>query len=248
MQKLSGILVHFALLASAVAAQDALTIVRNADKKWQGESNQSEMTMQIIRPGWERTLEFKNWSKGSKYSLTLITAPARERGQSFLKRNNELWSWNPAISRMIKLPPSMMSEGWMGSDYTNDDILKESSIVTDYSHTILRSEAFGGYNCFVIELVPHPEAAVVWGRVVKWITKDSWLQLKTEYYDEDMALVRTETASDIRRMDDRDIPVRIEIVPADKKNQQTVITLRIVRFNTAIADDFFTQQNLKKIR
>lgn len=241
-------LVFFFLSTGIAWAQDATEIVRRADKKMQGESNESIMTMKIVRPTWERTLEFKNWSKGSHYSLTLITAPAREKGQSFLKRNTELWHWNPAISRMIKLPPSMMSEGWMGSDYTNDDILKESSIINDYAHKLLRVENYTGYDCYVIELIPKEEAAVVWGKIVKWISKEGYFQLKSEYYDEDFELVRTEQASKILKMDDREIPTMVEIIPANKSNQRTIITINTVRFNTAISDNFFTQQNLKTVR
>jgi hypothetical protein len=112
-------------------------IVRKADEKFKGEqSGYSVMTMTIVRPSWQRTVEFKSWSKEDNYALTLITAPAREKGQTFLKRKTEMWSWNPAINRLVKLPPSMMSQGWMGSDYTNDDILRESSVVDDYNHSI----------------------------------------------------------------------------------------------------------------
>jgi hypothetical protein len=101
------------------------------------------MAMKIIRPTWKRTIEFKNWSFGREFALTLITSPAKEAGQTFLKRGPEMWSWNPSISRLVKLPPSMMSQGWMGSDYTNDDILKESSVVKDYTHEIVGEENIG---------------------------------------------------------------------------------------------------------
>jgi outer membrane lipoprotein-sorting protein len=131
-------------------AQDATEIVRKADEKWSGEeSSESRMTMTIIRPDWERTIEFRSWSKGRDRALTVITAPARERGQAFLMRDNEMWNWMPGIERMIKLPPAMMSDGWMGSDYTNNDILRESSIVTDYTHEITGTENFNGYKCWV---------------------------------------------------------------------------------------------------
>ena len=128
--------------------QNATEIIKKADDKWNGEkSSQGIMTMTIVRPTWERTIQFKIWSLGKDYSLTLITAPAKEKGQAFLKRETEMWNWVPNISRMIKLPPSMMAEGWMGSDYTNDDILKESSIVVDFNHTIVGSEIIDGWDC-----------------------------------------------------------------------------------------------------
>jgi outer membrane lipoprotein-sorting protein len=206
------------------------------------------MTMTIVRPTWERTIEFKSWTKGQDNALTLITAPAKEKGQAFLKRGTEMWNWMPSISRMIKLPPSMMVDGWMGSDYTNDDILKESSIVVDFSHKIVGEEKVEGWDCWKIELIPHEDAAVVWGKIVKWISKEEYLQMKSEYFDEDGFLIKTELSYDVKIMDGRKIPTRIEIIPEDKKNQKTVVVLNSMKFNTPIEDFFFSQQNMKRVR
>lgn len=230
-------------------AQNATEIIKKADEKWNGEkSSESHMTMTIVRPTWERTIEFKNWTKGRDNALTLIVAPAKEKGQAFLKRGTEMWNWMPTISRMIKLPPSMMADGWMGSDYTNDDILKESSIVVDFQHSIIGSEKIDGKDCWIIELLPNEEAAVVWGKIVKWISKDGYLQMKSEYYDEDEYLIKTEFSYDVKTMDGREIPTRIEIVPADKSNQKTVVVMNSMKFNTPIDDSFFSQQNMKRVR
>ncbi len=142
----------------------ATEIVKKTDDKFKGEqSGYSVMTMTIVRPSWQRTVEFKSWSKEDDYALTLITAPAREKGQTFLKRKTEMWSWNPAINRLVKLPPSMMSQGWMGSDYTNDDILRESSVVDDYNHSIEGSETIDGHDCWKIKLLAKEDADVLWG-------------------------------------------------------------------------------------
>ncbi len=230
-------------------AQDATEIIRKADERWNGEkSSESHMTMTIVRPTWERTVEFKNWSMGSDYAMTLILAPAKEQGQAFLKRGTEMWNWMPSISRMIKLPPSMMADGWMGSDYTNDDILKESSIVKDFDHKLLGTETIEGSECWKIELVPHEEAAVVWGKIIKWISKSEYNQMKSEYFDEDGYLIKTELSSDVRVMDGRRIPTRIEIIPADKKNQKTIIAVNSIKFNIPIEESFFSQQNMRRVR
>jgi len=159
-----------------------------------------------------------------------------------------MWNWMPSIGRMVKLPPSMMADGWMGSDYTNDDILKESSIVVDFDHKISGSETIDGLDCWKIELLPHEEAAVVWGKIIKWISKNEYIQMKSEYFDEDEYLVKTEFASDVKIMDGRKIPGRIEIVPADKKNQKTIVIINTMKFNIPIDDSFFSQQNMKKAR
>lgn len=231
-----------------LTAQDisAYEIIKKADEKFQGESNYGEFTMEIIRPDWSRTLSFKSCNKGTEYSITLVTAPPKEKGQTFMKRENDLWSWNPTINRLIKLPPSMLAQGWMGSDYSNDDILKESSVVVDYNHTIIGNEIIAGKDCFKIQMIPKEEAAVVWGKVIKWISKDGYLQLKTEYYDEDDYLIRTEVCSEIKKMSDREIPTRIEIIPEEEPENRTIVTITNIIYNIDVRETFFSQQTMKK--
>lgn len=244
---ISGFMLFFGISVSF--SQNATEIIKKADEKMQGEeTSYSTMTMKIIRPTWERDITFKSWTKGRDFSLALVTAPPRENGQTFLKRGNEMWNWNPTINRLIKLPPSMMSQGWMGSDFTNDDLLKESSIVVDYTHRIIRSERINGWDCHIIELDPLEDAAVVWGKIIKWISKEEYLQLKSEYYDEDQYLVKTETAFDIKTMGGRLIPTRFELVPEEEEGHKTVVILDEVEFNKPIDDGFFSQQNMKRVR
>jgi outer membrane lipoprotein-sorting protein len=224
-------------------------IIRKADEKFNGEKTSTTiMAMTIVRPTWERTIEFKNWTSGREYSLTLITSPAKDKGQSFLKRQQEMWNWNPTISRLIKLPPSMMSQGWMGSDYTNDDILKESSVVNDYDHEIVAEEEYDGRICYKIKMVAKEDAAVIWGHQVRWIDKKDFLFLKSELFDEDGYLVRTELGSEIKTMDGRLIPTRIELIPAEEEGQMTIIEMKEMKFNEPIEESFFSQQNMKRVR
>lgn len=243
-------LICIGLIACQIGqSQDAKDIIRKADEKMQGENtSQSTMTMTIVRPTWQREITFKNWTKGRDHSLSLVTAPAKEKGQSFLKRENEMWNWNPTINRLIKLPPSMMSQGWMGSDFSNDDLLKESSIVVDYTHSIIGEEEVDGWECHKIELVPLEDAAVVWGRIIKWISKNEFLQMKTEYYDEDEYLIKTELAYDIKTMDGRVIPSRFELIPEEEEGHKTMVVMDEIVFNKPIPDAFFSQQNMKKVR
>jgi len=227
----------------------AAEIVKKADEKFKGEiTSQGEMEVIIKRPAWERTISLKSWSKGNDFSLSVITAPAKEKGQAFLKRYNELWNWNPTISRMIKLPPSMMSQGWMGSDYSNDDILRESSIVEDYYSKLLGEENINKYTCYKIELIPKEDVAVVWGKIVCWISKEEYHQLKAEYYDEDDYLVRTLIAYDIQVFDDRKLPSTMEIIPAEEEGNKTIVKMKNLQFNKPISESFFSQQNMKKVR
>ncbi len=241
----------FAVMAVTTDAQDltAKEIVKMADAKMRGEkSSYSTMTMTIVRPTWERTIGFKNWTKGTEYSLALITAPAKEKGQAYLKREKEMWSWNPTINRMIKLPPSMLAQGWMGSDFTNDDLLNESSVVVDYTHKKMGEEDIDGRKCHKIELIPLEDAAVVWGKIFIWISVSDYLWMKAEYYDEDEYLIKTELAYDIKNMDGRIIPAKYELIPADKQGHKTVVVMNEIKFNIPLSDDFFSQQNMKKVR
>jgi outer membrane lipoprotein-sorting protein len=189
----------------------------------------------------------KSWSKGDKYFLIYITAPAKEKGQVFLKVDKEMWNYVPTISRMIKIPPSMMMQSWMGSDFTNDDLVKQSSIVVDYDHHLLAEETIRGKECYKLELIPHEDAAVVWGKIISWITKDGYDLWKSEYYDEEGELQNIENAYDIKDMGDRKIPTRMEIIPVDKEGQKTVLNIISTTFNKPIEDSFFSKQNMKKV-
>ena len=243
---ISGLPLSGTLQSQSLSAKD---IVRMSYEKFNGEKSAvSTMEMTIVRPTWQRTVEFKSWTKGTENSLTLITAPARDAGQTFLKRGQEMWNWNPAISRLIKLPPSMMSQGWMGSDYTNDDILKESSIVDDYTHEITGEEMIGDRMCYRIKMVAKPEASVVWGHQIRWIDKKDLLMLKSELYDEDGYLVRTELGKEIKTMDNRVIPTVLELLPSEEKGNKTIVRIKDIKFNVPIDDSFFSQQNMKRVR
>jgi outer membrane lipoprotein-sorting protein len=239
------------IYSDTILAQDptATEIVRKADEKFNGEkSSYSVMSMTIIRPEWQRSIEFKSWSLGRNYALALITAPAKEAGQSFLKRSSEMWSWNPTINRLIKLPPSMMSQGWMGSDYTNDDILRESSMVNDYEHEITGEEDIEGRLCYKIKMTAKEDASIVWGKQVRWIDKKDFLFLKAELYDEDGYLVRTETGSEIRNMDGRTITTKIELIPEEEPENKTLVEIKEIKFNIPLDESFFSQQNMKRVR
>jgi len=244
------LIVHFHSLNILSAQQITATeIVRKTDEKLNGETTgYSVMSMTIIRPAWQRTVEFRGWSMGDDYALTLITAPAREKGQTFLKRKNEMWSWNPSISRLIKLPPSMMSQGWMGSDYTNDDILRESSVVEDYTHTIDGEEEIFGRQCYKVKLLAKPDSDVLWGHQLWWIDNKEFIVLKAELYDEDGILVRTEYGKEMKILDGRFLPTVIELIPADSPGNMTVLKIIEMKFNVRMEESFFSQQNMKTIR
>lgn len=242
---LISVCLPFVVLAQNYTATE---IVKKADEKGRGTTSQGTMKLTIVRPDWSRSVTLKSWSKGTEYSLIYITAPAKEKGQVFLKRQKDMWNWVPSIERMIKIPPSMMMQSWMGSDFTNDDLVKESSIVVDYTQKLLGKESVRGMECYKIELIPLPDAAVTWGKVIIWITVKGFNQWKAEYYDEDMDIVNQMNAYDIKMMGDREIPTRLEIEPLNKKGNKTILEINSSVFNKPISDSFFSQQNMKSVK
>lgn len=229
-------------------AQTAKEIVKKADDKMQGESNRSEMKMTIVRPSWKREITMKGWSLGREYSLILITGPARDKGTAFLKRDKEMWNWQPSIDRTIKLPPSMMLQSWMGSDFTNDDLVKESSVVNDYIHELGADTVINDNQCYKVVLTPKEEAAVVWGRIVTYIDKVEYNQHLVYYYDEDDFLVNTMILSDVKNMDGRMVPTHLEMIPAEEPQNKTVIDYISLEFDLDLKESYFSQQNMKRVR
>ncbi|WP_420582878.1 outer membrane lipoprotein-sorting protein [Reichenbachiella sp.] len=232
----------------SAAAQDPKDIIQKSLDKVNGKSSQGEMEMTIVRPRYTRTMTMKSWSLGREYFLIYITGPARDKGQVFLKRQTDMWNWIPNISRMIKLPPSMMGQNWMGSDFTNDDLVKMNSLVDDYTHKLLGEEKIDGIDCYQIEMIPKPNSSVVWGKINIWIGKDEYYQMKAEYYDEDFELVSTMEASNITQFDDRKLPAKMVMTPINKPGNQTIMINKNLKFDTDLKESFFSQQNMKRVR
>lgn len=243
-----GLLVFSVSAALSAQSLSALEIVKRADENRRGKSSYSEITMTIVRPTWTRDIGIKSWTKGTDYSLALITAPARDKGQAFLKRGKDLWNWQPSIGRMIKMSSSVMGQSWMGSDFTNDDLIRESSTVNDYSHRLETTDKVREFDCYKVILTPKDNAAVVWGKVISWISVTNFVEIKIEYYDEDNELVNTFNAYDLKTYGGRTLASRMEVVPADKPNQKTVMTVEKYDLDMAIEDSFFSQQNMQKVK
>lgn len=247
-RRLVSLLALFIGGIQAPHAQDAREIVKRAEDKVRGNTSVAELTITIVRPTWSREMEMKAWSKGKDLSLILITAPAKDQGNTFLKRNKEVWNWLPSIERTIKLPPSMMSQSWMGTDFTNDDLVRESSAADDYEHALEGEDVVMGRTCYRIALIPRPESAVVWGKVVTWIDREEFMQLRTEFYDEDNVLVSRLAAAEVKMLGGRMLPSTVEMIPLDKKGQKTVMRYNAIQFDKPIADSFFTLQNIKQAK
>ena len=213
-----------------------------------GKKTYSVITMTITKPTWSRTVSMKAWSIEPDFSIVYILEPARDKGSVTLKRKNEVWNWIPNIQKTIKIPPSMMLASWMGSDFTNDDLVRQSSVVNDYVHTLRGEEAFGGFECYKIELVPNPDAGVVWGKIITWISKKGYMQLKEEFYDEDGVLVRTMIGSKPKLFDGHLLPSYSEMIPHNKPGNKTSFETIELDFDVNITPEFFSIQNMSRLR
>lgn len=226
----------------------ALEIIRKATDKLNGKSSKGAMKMTVVRSSWSREVSMKSWSMGDDYYMILVTEPVKDKGQTFLKRQTDMWNWMPSISKMIKIPPSMMGQSWMGSDFTNDDLVKMNSYVKDYTHKIVGTEELENLECYKIELIPKPDAPVVWGKVLAWISKEEFYEMKLEFFDEDGELVNRQECFDIKQFSDRKLPSRLVMTPVQDEGQQTIIEILENDFNIDINESFFSQQNMKKMR
>jgi outer membrane lipoprotein-sorting protein len=229
-------------------ALTAKQIIEKMEAQMRGNTLYSEMTMTTVRPRYTREVTMKTWMKGERYSMILITAPARDKGTSYLKRDKEIWNYVPNIDKLIKLPPSMMSQSWMGSDFSNDDLVRESSSINDFTHKITDTVKYDGYDCWVLELTPKQGTSIIYGKVKIWVSQKHFLQLRVENYDDKQVLVSTMTFRDVKTMGGRLMPTVIEIIPAGKKGHKTILKYLDVRFNTPIEDSFFTVQNMKSLK
>jgi outer membrane lipoprotein-sorting protein len=230
----------------AVAQPTAYEIMKRADELTRGNTAQGTYTMTVVRPDWDRTMVFEYWSEGTEKAFIRVREPAKERDVSFLKVGREMWQYVPRINRVIKIPPSMMLQSWMGSDFTNDDLVKESSVVDDYEHTLLGREEMRGFDSYKIELVPKPETAVAWDRLIEWIRVSDYVPLRAEYFNERGELVRTMIFDDIKPMGDRVIPARYELIEEKKEGRRTILQLDDVVFDQPVSGSVFTQRNLRR--
>lgn len=236
----------FLLINLGVAAEpvDAERLVRRAVQYYRGNASYALLDMTIHRPAWERTLTIRGWTRGQKDSLITITAPPKDEGNGTLKRGREMWTYNPKVNRVIKLPPSMMSQAWMGSDFSNNDLAKSDSIIEEYTHRITGTETHEGKKVYIVTSVPKPEAPVVWG-MQKLMIREDLVVLREEFYDEDLKLVKVMTGDEIRMIGGKIFARLWKMSLADKKDEYTILKYRELEFLNDLPESFFTLTSLK---
>jgi outer membrane lipoprotein-sorting protein len=226
---------------------DLQQIIEKAENRMRGKSSEAIMSITIVRPKYSREMGLKTWTKSDNYNVMYLMSPARDKGTVYLKRKKEIWYYLPKIERNIKMPPSMMSQSWMGTDMSNDDLVKKTSMANDFSHKLVGEVDLEGRECYEIELIPHDDADVVWGKVKLWVDKEIFNIMKQEQYDEDLELVNTMNASKVKNLGGQIIPTHMEIIPADKLDQKTVMVYKSLEFDVDVPEQYFTTQYMTRI-
>ena len=225
-------------------AQDIETVVKKIDELYRADSSYSEVEMEIVTPHWQRILRMNTWTEGKEKTFIRLLYPPKEKGVATLRLESEMWNYLPRAGKVIKVPPSMMMSSWMGSDFTNDDLVKEFTLLDDYRYEFTRPED-AQPELLYIAFTPNEGLPVVWGKIVAAVRKDNYLPEWDRYYDDKGRLMRIITFSEVIRFGDRLIPSVMEVIPQDKEGQKTILRYLKAQFDTPVPDDVFSLRNLR---
>ena len=226
---------------------DVETVVKKIDQLYRSETSHADMEMHIVTPHWERTLAMTVWSKGMDKTFIRITAPKKEQGVATLRIGNEMWNYLPKTNKTMKIPPSMMMGSWMGSDFTNDDLVRESSMLEDYTYQFVTPEDAAEGHLYV-QLVPKEDSPIVWGRIVAAMQSSDYTPVWQRFYDEKGNLMRVMNFKEIKTFGDKVLPSVIEIVPQNKEGHKTIVRWMKATFDSDVDDKIFTRRNLQRRR
>ena len=244
-RRILPILISFLFLQNA-AAQTAEQIIRKSEDLLKGKSSLGTFTMTVVTPDYTRKMKMESWWVGNDKALIVIRSPKREAGNKTLKIKNEMWSYLKNTETTIKIPPSMMLQSWNGSDFTNDDLVRESNLNEDYTMTIAGEELIDGENSWKIELIPNEDAPVVWGKLFYWVRQTDHLPARIDYYDEKGKLMRTMEFSDFKFLGGRKIPSKWMMINKMKDGRQTEFVINDVKFDVKISDRIFSFRELER--
>jgi outer membrane lipoprotein-sorting protein len=219
-------------------------IVKEIDELYRSDSSYARLEMQIVTPHWERTLKMKAWSEGMNKTLIRITSPLKEEGVATLRIKNEMWNYLPKTNKVIKIPPSMMMSSWMGSDFTNDDLVREFTFVDDYNYEKITVEN-SKEDLLYIRFIPKEGLPIVWGHVITAVQEKDSIPVWEKYYDEKGKLIRILYFKEIKTFDGRQVPSVMELVPQNKEGNKTIIKYLEIDFNPHFTEDIFSLRNLR---
>ena len=225
---------------------DPENILDSVDDLYRSNASHGIITLSVTTVNWQRTLTLEQWSKGEDKSLIKILKPKKEKGLATLRVDKNMWNYMPKVKRVVKIPSSMMSSSWMGSHFTNDDLVKQSRMAEDYTFSITFEGMKDGKEIIEVTCLPNKEAAVVWGKVEVVVYADDYLPLRMIYYDEDLLLSRTLEFTNIEMMDGKMIPTMMNMIPTDEPGESTTVKWEEVQFDVTIDDEFFSLRKLQQ--
>jgi outer membrane lipoprotein-sorting protein len=221
-------------------------VLDHLDDLYRANSSISRMTLTVTKPRRTRTLTMSAWTLGKDKAFIVIEAPAREKGTATLKIGKNLWNYMPRIARTIRIPPSMMMSSWMGSDFTNDDLVRESSLIEDFDAEVTGRST--GPDGWIVNLKAKEGTVGLWDRIEYVVTPDGRLPLEARYYDRKGRLARVLTFSEVREFDGRAVPTRMEMTPTDKEGYTTVLVYDELQFGADVPESMFTLSGLEQHR
>ncbi len=225
---------------------DPEKILDNVDDLYRSNASHGIITLSVTTVNWQRTLMLEQWSKDEDKSLFKILKPKKEKGLSTLRVDKNVWNYMPKVKRVVKIPSSMMSSSWMGSHFTNDDLVKQSRMAEDYTFSITFEGMQDDEEVVEITCIPNMEAAVVWGKVEVVVYADDYIPLRIIYYDEDLLLFRTLEFTNIQKMDGKMIPTLMKMIQANESGESTTVKWEEIQFDVAIDDEFFSLRKLQQ--
>ncbi len=244
--KIIKIFLFLLVTCGSFYAQTARELISKAENTLKGKTAYGIIEMKVVTPDYERTLKMESWWVGNEKALIVIKSPKREKGNKTLKIGNEMWNYLKNTETVIKIPPSMMLQSWNGSDFTNDDLVRESNLANDYDQKIIAEEKINGAGCWKIELIPKPDAPVVWGKIYYWVRKTDYLPALVQYFDENGKLIRYMEFSDFKKMGGRKIPTRWKMVSVVNEGHSTELKLIKMKFDIKIDDSIFSLEELER--
>lgn len=242
-------MIFFLLLYPLVTihSQTAEEIIQKAEDAVKGENTaQGSFKMTIHTEDFTRQLVMESWWQGNKNSLIVTLSPTKEKGNKTLKIGNEMWQYLANTETTIKIPPSMMLQSWNGSNFTNDDLVRESNLAKDYTQKIIGDEKIDEKETWKILLTPKPDAPVVWGKLYYWVRKKDYLPALVQYFDEKGNMVRYLVYSDVKDFNGRKLPAKWTMYDKTKKDNYTQIEILSMDFNTKISARKFSFQELER--
>jgi len=238
------VLAVFAVNAVPAEMPKVEDVVRRLDDLYRTSASSGHVELIAKTETQTRHLKMRVWSKGKDKSLIIIDEPAREAGTQTLKVGNNLWNYLPKISRTIRIPPSMMLSSWMGTDFTNDDLVKDTSYERDFNTRIVgRSTDPNGWKG-VMDV--RPGVVGRWQKIEWVVNEEATLPVMARFYDRKGRLARTMRFTDVKVMGGRRIPTRVILETVDQPGHQTELRYLDMKFNVKLPDNLFSLSQLER--